>query len=96
MTTVEDILLNLAKAKVFTVLDAKDGFWHVALDEPSSFLTTFWTPFGRYRWLRMPFGIASAPEELQRRQHEALENLAGTEVIVDDVLVYGSGDTTET
>ena len=70
--SIEDILPNLEKAKVFSVLDAKNGFWQIELDEESSFLTCFWTPFGRYRWLRMPFGISSAPEEYQRRQHEVI------------------------
>ena len=64
-STVEDIAPKLTKATVFSVVDAKDGFLQVVLDEPSSYLTTFWTPFGRYRWLRMPFGIKSAPEEFQ-------------------------------
>lgn len=90
---IDDILPNLAKAKVFTVLDAKDGFWQVKLDEASSYLTTFATPFGRFRWKRMPFGISSAPEEFQRRQHEIIEGLHGVEVIADDFLVFGSGDT---
>ena len=39
--TIEDILPQLSKAKVFPVLDAKDGFWQVKLDEESSYLTTF-------------------------------------------------------
>jgi hypothetical protein len=72
MPTIEEILPELAKAKVFCVADTKNGFWQVKLDEASSYLTTFWTPFGRCRWLRMPFGIATAPEEYQRRQHEVL------------------------
>ena len=46
--TIEEILPELAKAKVFSVADAKNGFWQVKLDEASSYLTTFWTPFGRY------------------------------------------------
>jgi hypothetical protein len=49
MPTIEEILPELAKAKVFSVADAKNGFWQVKLDEASSYLTTFWTPFGRYR-----------------------------------------------
>ena len=40
----------------------------------------------------MPFGIATAPEEFQRRQHEIVEDLQGVEVIADDYLIYGSGD----
>ena len=62
--TVDEIAPRLQNAKVFSVADAKDGFLQVLLDEPSSYLTTFWTPYGRYRWLRMPFGISSAPEEI--------------------------------
>ena len=72
LPVLEDILPNLSKAKVFSVLDAKDGFWHVTLDNESSLLTTFNTPYGRYRWLRMPMGISSAPEEFQRRLDQAL------------------------
>ena len=62
LPTIEQVATRLNKAKVFTVLDAKAGFWQVKLDQQSSYLTTFNTPFGRYRWLRMPFGISSAPE----------------------------------
>jgi hypothetical protein len=81
MPTIEEILPELAKAKVFSVADAKNGFWQVKLDEVSGYLTTFWTPFGRYRWIRMPFGIATAPKEYQRRQHEVLEGLPGIHAI---------------
>ena len=95
MPTVDEVLPKLAKAKVFTVLDAKDCFYQVKLDKESSLLTTFWTPFGRYRYLRMPQGISSAPEEYQRRQNEALAGLNGVEVIADDILCYGSGETME-
>ena len=62
LPTIEEIATRLHGAKLFSVLDVQHGFWHVPLDEPSSFLTTFNTPFGRYRWKRMPFGICSAPE----------------------------------
>ena len=55
MPTIEEIATRLSGARVFTVVDAKNGFWQVELDEESSRLTTFNTPFGRYRWKRMPF-----------------------------------------
>lgn len=45
--TVKDIAPELTKAKVFSVVDAKESFLQVVLDEPSSYLTTFWTRFGR-------------------------------------------------
>ena len=93
--TIEEILPELSKAKVFSVADAKNGFWQVKLDQKSSFLTTFWTPFGRYRWLRMPFGISPASEEYQRRQHEVIEGLPGIHNIADDILIIGQGETEE-
>ena len=92
---IEDILPKLGKAQIYSVCDAKEAFWQVRLDEHSSRLTCFWTPYGRYRWLRMPFGICTATEEFQRRLHDVLEGLQGVEVIADDILIYGSGDTTE-
>ena len=96
LPTIEDVATRLHGAKVFTVLDVRKGFWHVELDEESSFLTTFNTPFGRYRWKRMPFGICSAPEVFQRRMQELIEGLHGVEVVADDFVVVGFGDTQET
>ena len=61
----------------------------------SSLLTTFWAPFGRYRYLRMAQGISSAPEEFQRRKNEAQTGLDRVEVIADDVLCYGRGESME-
>ena len=95
LPTIEEVATRLSKARVFSVLDAKNGFWQVQLDSESSYLTTFNTPFGRYRWLRLPFGIKTAPEEYQRRIHESLQNLNGIEDIVDDILCVGEGDTYE-
>jgi hypothetical protein len=77
---------------VFSVFDVRNRFWHLELDEESSLLTTFITPFGRYRWLWMPFGLTSAPEEFRRRQRRViLENLPGVVAIHDDILVIGKG-----
>ena len=87
------MLPKLAKAKVFSIFDAKDGFHQVLLDEKSSYLTTFWAQNDRYRYLRLPFGLCSASEEFQRRLHEILSGIEGVEVIADDILVYGCGET---
>lgn len=95
LPTIEQILPKLRNAKVFSLLDAKDGFWQVKLSEQSSLLTCFNTPFGRYRWNVMPFGISSAPEEYQRRMCQELEDLDGIAIVADDILVYGEGDTQE-
>ena len=49
--------------------------------------------FGRFRWLRLPFGLCTAPEEFQRRLSHALEGLKGVRTIHDDILVFGEGST---
>jgi len=93
LPVIDDLLPELSKAKVFSVVDAKNGFWHVQLDTDSSFLTTFGTPWGRYRWTQMPFGISPAPEEFQRHLNTALAGLQGVVPIFDDILIYGVGET---
>ena len=95
LPTIEDVATRLHGAKVFTKLDVRNGFWHVVLDEDSSYLTTFNTPFGRYRWRRMPFGIRSAPEAFQRKMHELIEGMSNIEVVADDFVVVGYGQTHE-
>jgi len=87
--TIDDILPHLTGAKFFTKLDARSGYWAIHLDEESSFLTTFNTCFGRYRYLRLPMGLKSSMDIFQRKIDESFESLPGVVAIVDDVLVYG-------
>ena len=72
---IEEILHELAKANVFIKADLRKGFLRVDLGDTSSRLTTFQTPCGRYRWLRMPFGISPAPELFQMKLDQNLEGL---------------------
>ena len=90
-----DILPKLTNARFFTVCDCRDGFYQCTLEEESTSLTTFWTPLGRYKYNRMPQGLNVAPEIYQAKQMEALEGLHGVEVIADDILIVGYGDTDE-
>ena len=93
MSTLEELLPRLNNARLFSTMDAKDGFYQVSLDEESSKLTTFWTPFGRYRYLRLPFGVSLAPEVFEAKLQEQLSDLPGVLVIRDDILLVGYGQT---
>jgi hypothetical protein len=75
-------------AKYFTTCDAKSGFWQLELDHDSSLLTTFWTPFGRYRWLRMPFGVSNAPEVFQRAVCKFAAGLENFVPLADNFLIF--------
>ena len=88
--TKEEILGELAGAKYFSKMDATDGFHQIELNEKSSMMTTFNTPFGRYRYLRLPMGICSAPEVFHKTVYQCLEDLDGVWVYMDDIIVWGS------
>ena len=92
MMTIEEIVAGMPQAKVFSVLDATSGYWQVKLDEASSKLCTFNTPYGIYRFTRLPFGIKSAPEVFQHRMSELFEDVEGVKAIVDDLLIWGKDD----
>ena len=64
--SVNHTLAQLGGAKIFLKLDTNSGFWQVHLQKDSALLTTFITPFGRFCFNRLPFGITSAPEHFQK------------------------------
>ena len=62
---IDDILPEQAKSKFKTLKDATSGYWHVVLDLDSRLLTMFNTPWGKFRWLRLPFGLKIASDVFQ-------------------------------
>ena len=78
LPSVEQILAQLTGAKVFSKLDANSGFWQIRLSEESAILTTFITPFGRFCFNRLPFGITSAPEYFQKQMSDVIAGLEGS------------------
>ena len=67
LPTFEEISMRLSGATIFTKLDANKGYWQIPLDKASSFMTTINTPFGRYRFTRLPFRIHSEQEVFHKR-----------------------------
>ncbi|UYV76496.1 K02A2.6-like [Cordylochernes scorpioides] len=86
----EHILGQLGNACYFSKLDANSGFWQFGLAKESQKLTTFITPFGRFFFKRIPFGITSAPEIFQRKMTQLLGKIEGVVCFMDDIVVYGS------
>ena len=85
--TIQEIACNLKGKAVFSTLDLKDRYWQVELDAQSSFLCIFNTPFGRYRFTRMPFGLKSAAEVFQKKNKANFESISGVYIVADDIII---------
>ncbi|XP_057378537.1 uncharacterized protein K02A2.6-like [Daphnia carinata] len=87
--TAEQLFAKIGNAKYFCSLDAASGFYQIPLTEEASYLCTMATPRGRYRFLRMPFGIKSAPEVYIETMASLFGDLKGALIYFDDFLVVG-------
>lgn len=89
LPSVEESLAQLAGGQIFSLLDASSGFWQVPLHQDSWEFTTFITPFGRFMYKRIPFGISSGPEVYQKKVCQIINGLEGVANKADDFLVCG-------
>ena len=92
LPTCDDVLTKLHGKSVFTIIDMKDGFWHVKLDEESSKLCTFNSPFGRYSMNRLPLGLSSAPEVFQKRNIQIFGDIPNVHIVFDDMIIAAADD----
>lgn len=88
VSNIEDCKAQLNDSNYFSSLDANIGFWMIPLNEKSSTLCTFNTPFGRYRFLRLPFGINAAPEIFHAEMVKLFGDISGLIIYIDDFLIY--------
>ena len=90
--TFQDIVTCLGGKKLFTIMDQKDAYWQIPLDDESADLCTFSTPFGRFKFLRMPFGISSASEVQQKKTFQVFGDINGVFVVADDMLIAAENE----
>ena len=90
--TIDDVIPKVSGSTHFSILDARSGFWQVSLDEESSRLCTFNTPWGKYRWTRLPFGLTCSGDVFQEKMDMVFGKLEGLSGIADDTFVYGIGE----
>ena len=83
----EDIAPKLAGATVFSTLDAVGGFYKIPPSPESTTLTTFFTPFWRFCFTRIPTGITLGLEAFQKKMNEMLLGLDGCDAVMDDILI---------
>lgn len=90
LPVIEDQIALLKGKKYFSSLDLKDGFFHIDMAKESIKYTSFVTPFGQFKYTKMPFGLKVAPKRFQKIVNEILKELIESgDVIVymDDILI---------
>ena len=87
--TIDDIIVELTGAKVFSKLDLNSGYHQVELSPESRYITTFTTHVGLRRYKRLIFSISSAAEKFQAIIRDSLDELQGVKNISDDIIIYG-------
>lgn len=81
---IEDQLNLLKDKRYFSMLDLRDGFYHIRMADESIKYTAFITPLGQFEYTKMPFGLKSAPGRFQQFINEVLSEL----IRVGDIIVY--------
>ena len=76
MPIVEEVAHEFTNSHYLTKLDACHGYWSIVLDEESSLLTTFNSPFGRYCFLHLPFGLVCS-QDIFQKMDQFLEECPG-------------------
>ena len=81
---------QVARAKVFTKLDLKDGYHLIHIKQGDEPKTAFRTWYGQYEYKVMPFGLVNAPAIFQRMMNIILREFLDHRVLVylDDILIY--------
>lgn len=88
MPTIEDLIVDLNGAKVFSKIDLNKGYHQMELHPDSRYITVFTTHKGLYRYKRLSLGINSAAEVFQKAVADMLRGIVGTKNISDDIIVY--------
>lgn len=85
---VERILAQVSGSQYFSRLDTVSGFYQIRLSTECQHLTCFITPFGRFIFKRLPFGITCAPEYFSMLLHRILDGIDGVVFHIDDILIH--------
>ena len=93
--TFTELTSHIGKVKYVSKIDANSGFWTLPMDPDSQLLTTFNAPWGRFCFLKMPFGLNQSQYFFQFWMDTYFGDLnEGTHIIADDVKSHGPDEAT--
>ena len=90
MPKVEDIFSKLNNAKYFSALDLQAGYYHIPLDKSFIPKTAFNSPFGKYGYVKVPFGLAQAPAYFQELMTSILKDFDFAIVYLGDIIIFST------
>ena len=91
LSNIEQLIANLGNSSYITTLDPTKGYHQVPVKKEQIEKTAFITPYGKYEYLTMPFGLVTAPSTFQRLMDRILQGLHGFAVTyLDDILIHSS------
>jgi transposase InsO family protein len=86
---IDQLYAQLKGGKFFTNLDLRAAYHHIALSEAAQPKSAFVTPFGKFEYKKVPFGLAQAPAYFQRLVNEVLSGLGHCSfAYLDDILIF--------
>ena len=88
MPKLEDIFSQLNGTKYFSLLDLQAGYYHIPLDESSIPKTAFTSPFGKYEYIKVPFGLIQAPAYFQELMTGVLQDFSFAIIYLDDIIIF--------
>ena len=89
---IDEMYAKLKGAKVFSTIDLRSGYHHIALEKSSRAKTTFVTPFGKYEFLMVPFGLAQAPAYFLLLMNKVLKGLKFAMTYLDDIIIFSQDE----
>ena len=85
---IDEMYAKLKGAKFFSTIDLRSGYYHIALGKDSRAKMAFVTPFGKYEFLQVPFGLAQAPAYFQHLMNQVLDNCSFAMTYLDDIIIF--------
>ena len=89
---IDEMYAKLKGAKFFSTIDLRSGYYHIALGKESRVKTAFVTPFGKYEFLQVPFGLAQAPAFFQHLMNKVLDNCSFAMMYLDDIIIFSNSE----
>ena len=85
---IDEMYAKLKDAKVFSTIDLRSRYHHIALGKSSRAKTAFVTPFGKYKFLMVPFGLAKTPVYFQLLMNKVLNGLKFAMTYLDNIIIF--------